>query len=71
MKVLRPLLAFGFGVLLAVSGCAVDADDDEGDVDQCVTTCEDEHEECSIDCDDDECTASCDEDLEVCETECE
>ena len=71
MKVVRLFSAFGLGMLLAVSGCSVDDDDDGGDVDQCVTTCEDEHEECAIDCDDNECTASCDEELEVCETECE
>jgi len=70
MKFVRLLTALGFGASLALSGCVFD-DDDGDDADSCVTTCEDEHEECSIDCDDDACIASCDEDLDVCETECE
>ena len=71
MKALRSLAALGLGVSLALTGCVFGDDDDDDDADSCVTTCQDEHEECSIDCDDDTCVASCDEDLDVCETECE
>ena len=70
MKGFGTLAALALGTSLALSGC-VFGDDDDDDADSCITTCEDEHEECTIDCDDDTCIASCDEDLDVCETECE
>ena len=72
MKAVRFLTALGLGASLAMTGCIFDSDDDDDDdADSCVTTCEDEHEECTIDCDDDACVASCDEVLDTCETECE
>jgi hypothetical protein len=66
---LKSLLVLSFGASLAVMGCV--EDDDEDDADVCVTTCEDAHEECTIDCDDDTCIATCDEELDVCTTACE
>jgi hypothetical protein len=72
MKVLRPLFTLGFGVSLGVTGCIFSGDDDDDDDGgDCVTTCEDTHEQCTIDCDDDACIAVCDDDLEVCKTDCE
>jgi hypothetical protein len=72
MKLVRLFTALGFGASLAMSGCIFDGDDDDDDdADSCVTTCEDEHEECTIDCDDNACIASCDEDLDACETDCD
>ncbi|HEX6273692.1 MAG TPA: hypothetical protein VFZ53_11650 [Polyangiaceae bacterium] len=64
-------LAFGASLSLMFTGCVFDDDDDDGDADSCVTTCEDAHEECTIDCDDDACIATCDEELDVCETDCD
>ena len=72
MKVFRLMTALGLGASLAMSGCMFDGDDDDDDdADSCVTTCEDDHEECTIDCDDNACIASCDEDLDACETDCD
>jgi inorganic pyrophosphatase len=72
MKVLRPIFALCFGIALAATGCIfADDDEDDDEVDSCVITCEDAHEECTIDCDDDQCIATCDDELEVCKTDCE
>jgi len=71
MKVLRPLFALCFGASLALTGCVFGDDDDEDAGDACITTCEDSHEECTIDCDDDACIAVCDEDLDTCKTDCD
>ena len=71
MRVFRPIAALCFGIALASSGCNIDDDDDDDDATSCVTTCEDAHEECTIDCDDDTCIASCDEELDVCTTDCD
>ena len=65
------IAALVFGGALASSGCVFDDDDDDGDVDGCVTTCEDSHEECSIDCDDDACIATCDDEFDSCKTDCD
>ena len=72
MKALRPLVAVGFA--FAVSGCIFAGDDDDDDVDNgddCVTSCEDTHEQCIVDCDDDACVAVCDTDLDDCKTDCD
>jgi hypothetical protein len=71
MKVFRPIAALCFGISLAATGCVFDDDEEDDDTDTCVTTCEDAHEECAIDCDDNQCIATCDEELEVCKTDCE
>jgi hypothetical protein len=71
MKFLSPIAALCLGASLATSGCIFDDDEDDDEPDACVTTCEDAHEECSIDCDDDTCIATCDEELDVCKTDCD
>jgi hypothetical protein len=71
MNVLKPFLALCFGTALAMTGCVFDADDDEDDADSCITTCEDSHEECVVDCDEDSCIAACDTEQADCETECD
>jgi hypothetical protein len=74
MKFSRSLAALGLGASLAfgLTGCVFDDDDDDdGGTDSCVTTCEDAHEECSIDCDDDACITVCDDELDVCKTDCD
>jgi hypothetical protein len=71
MNVLKPFLAVCFGASLAVTGCIFDSDDDDDDdADSCVTSCEDAHAECTVDCNDDACVAACDSEQDDCETEC-
>ena len=70
MSILKSLVLLAFGTSVAMTGCVFGDEDDEGDVDPCVTTCEDEHEQCVIDCDDDTCVADCDTVQDDCETEC-
>ena len=72
MKLFTSLAAFGVCASLAMTGCIFDGDDDDDDdADSCVTTCEDSHEECTVDCDDDACVATCDDELDACETDCD
>jgi hypothetical protein len=70
MKLFRALTAFGFSASLAMTGCVFGDDDDDDDPDSCVTSCEDAHEECAVDCDDDACTVACDDEQEACVTSC-
>lgn len=66
-----------FGLVLAVSlgmpGCFISGDDDDDDVivdDDCVTTCDNDYDECTVSCSDNACTAACDSDRAACRTDC-
>ncbi|HEY3496432.1 MAG TPA: hypothetical protein VGK73_17150 [Polyangiaceae bacterium] len=67
MKAHRIVFALALGSL-ATTGCFVDSDEDDDD---CVVSCDDAHNECTLECDDDTCVADCDTVRDDCKTECE
>jgi len=62
-----------FCVPLFASSCFIDSDDDDGDPEDCQTSCEDAAAGCRLDCDDadDACRIDCDSNQSSCVTDCD
>lgn len=72
-KLMLKTITFGSLVLaVLVGGCINGSDDDDGDVDSCITQCDTDGSDCEIDCDadDNSCHVSCTEERDECTTSC-